>query len=175
VRQSRNTISISSSSFIATLSNVKLLPLLSQRAVYPIDISSNPSSSHRRASSSIRHHVWSIILLSEAEEGGAGGTRRFFRRGVSGAHICAFRRIANIPRRHEGLKKTELEIALEDHLNSNASKYSSDPKFASFYNNRRSASSPVKKEASSALSDVETKVKAVRRRVTKAAEELLTT
>jgi hypothetical protein len=83
--------------------------------------------------------------------------------------------MANIPHSHDGLKKTELELSLEDHLNSNSSKYSSDPRFTSFYNKRRSDSSPVKKETSTVLSDIENKAKSVRRRVTKAADELLAT
>lgn len=82
--------------------------------------------------------------------------------------------MANIPCRHDGLKKTELETSLEDHLNSNATKYSSDARFTSFYNRRRNDSSPVKKETS-VFSDIENKTKSVRRRVTKAADELLAT
>ena len=70
------------------------------------------------------------------------------------------------------MKKTELESALDEYLTKNASQFSSDSRFSSFYN-RRSASSPIKKEASSALSDVETKVKQVKRRVTKAAEDFI--
>jgi hypothetical protein len=77
--------------------------------------------------------------------------------------------------RHDGLKKTELELALEDFLTTNSSTYSNDPRFTSFYGKRRSESSPVKKETSSALSDIENKAKAVRRRVTKAAEDILAT
>ena len=77
--------------------------------------------------------------------------------------------------RHEGLKKTELELELEDHLNKNKSQYQNDSRFTTFYGKRRSESSPVKKEATSVLSDVETAAKSVRRRVTKAAEELLAT
>jgi hypothetical protein len=72
--------------------------------------------------------------------------------------------------RHDGLKKTELELELEDYLTKNSAKYSSDSRFTSFYK-RRPDSSPVKKEAGSALSDVESKAKQVRRRVTKAAED----
>jgi hypothetical protein len=83
--------------------------------------------------------------------------------------------MANIPCRHDGLKKTELETSLEEHLSANSSKYSNESRFASFYNKRRSESSPVKKEASSALSDLETKGKAIKRRATKAADELLAT
>jgi hypothetical protein len=75
--------------------------------------------------------------------------------------------------RHDGLKKAELEQELEDYLNNNSAKHSSDPRFTSFYK-KRSDSSPVKKEASSALGDVEVKAKQVRRRVTKAVEDLAT-
>ncbi|KAH6722531.1 hypothetical protein DL95DRAFT_324623 [Leptodontidium sp. 2 PMI_412] len=75
---------------------------------------------------------------------------------------------------HDGMKKTELEVALDDYLTKNASQFSSDTQFAPFYKGR-GGSSPVKKEASSAISDIETKVKSVKRRVTKAAEELVAT
>ena len=74
--------------------------------------------------------------------------------------------------RHEGLKKTELELSLEDYLTSNSTKHSAEPRFASFYNKRRSESSPVKKEAPSLFDDVDSKAKAVKRRITKAAEEI---
>lgn len=69
------------------------------------------------------------------------------------------------------MKKTELELELENYLTKNSAQYSSDSRFTSFYK-RRSDSSPVKKEASSTLSDVESKTKPVRRRVTKAAEDM---
>lgn len=69
------------------------------------------------------------------------------------------------------MKKTELELELEDYLTKNSAQYSSDSRFTSFYK-RHSNSSPVKKEAASALSDVESKAKQVRRRVTKAVEDL---
>jgi hypothetical protein len=76
------------------------------------------------------------------------------------------------------LKKTEVEVALDNYLRDNASKYSSEARLEPFYR-RRSESSPVKKEinatAISLLDDAETKVKSVKRRVTKAAEELLAT
>ncbi|KAG4413239.1 hypothetical protein IFR04_013628 [Cadophora malorum] len=75
---------------------------------------------------------------------------------------------------YDGLKKTELEVALDDYLTKNASQFSSDTQLAPFYKGRN-GSSPVKKEAASLASDIETKVKSVKRRVTKAAEELLAT
>jgi len=74
--------------------------------------------------------------------------------------------------RYDGLKKAELEVALDDHLTKNASQYSGEARLAPFY---KKHSSPIKKEASSALSDAETKTKSVKRRVTKAAEELVAT
>lgn len=75
---------------------------------------------------------------------------------------------------YDGLKKTEVEVALDEYLHKNASKYSNEARLAPFYR-RRSESSPVKKEANSVLSEVESKAKTVKRRVTKAAEELLAT
>jgi hypothetical protein len=72
---------------------------------------------------------------------------------------------------YDGLKKSELEIALDDYLSKNSSTLSSDTRLIPFYK-RRSESSPIKKEISSALSDGEAKTKQVKRRATKAAEEL---
>ncbi|TVY78335.1 hypothetical protein LSUE1_G003959 [Lachnellula suecica] len=77
---------------------------------------------------------------------------------------------------YDGLNKNEISIALEEYLKENEDKYSSETRLAPFYRTRgRSESSPVKKEASSVFSDIEAKVKTTRRRVTKAAEELLAT
>jgi hypothetical protein len=78
-------------------------------------------------------------------------------------------------RSYEGLKKTDIEVGLDEYLTTNAPKYSSDTRLAPFYKTRRGLESPVKKETASALSDTETKVKQVKRRVTKAAEEFLPT
>jgi hypothetical protein len=69
------------------------------------------------------------------------------------------------------LKKTELETELEHYLNENRSIHSIDPRFTSFYNKRRSESSPVKRESSSLLSEVENTAKSVKRRVTNALQE----
>jgi hypothetical protein len=68
------------------------------------------------------------------------------------------------------LRKVEIEAELEDYLKSKPS-LSSDTRVAPFYK-RRSESSPVKKEVSSAFSESEKVVKSVKRRVTKAAEDL---
>lgn len=76
--------------------------------------------------------------------------------------------------RHDGLKKAELELELDDYLTKNSSQYSSDSRFTTFYK-KRSESSPVKKEAASTLSDLESKARSVRRRVTKATEDLVAT
>jgi hypothetical protein len=75
---------------------------------------------------------------------------------------------------YDGMKKIDLEVALDEYLTKNSSQFATDARFTPFYK-RRSETSPVKKEASSTLSDVETKVKQVKRRVTKAAEELVAT
>ncbi|KUJ11829.1 uncharacterized protein LY89DRAFT_623990 [Mollisia scopiformis] len=74
---------------------------------------------------------------------------------------------------YDGLKKTELEVALDEYLTQNASQFSSETRLAPFYKR----SSPVKKEpsTSSALAEIDSKVKSVKRRVTKAAEELVAT
>jgi hypothetical protein len=68
------------------------------------------------------------------------------------------------------LKKIDIEAELEGYLKSNPS-LSSDTRVAPFYK-RRSDGSPVKKEVSSAISDGDKIVKSVKRRVTKAGEEL---
>jgi hypothetical protein len=68
------------------------------------------------------------------------------------------------------LKKIDLEVELENYLKSNPS-LSTDTRVAPFYKSR-SQSSPVKKEVPSALSDGEKAVKSVKRRATKAADEL---
>jgi hypothetical protein len=59
-------------------------------------------------------------------------------------------------------------------LDANKAKYQEDSRFTSFYR-RRSESSPVKKEVGGVLSDMETAVKSVRRRATKAVEEFVAT
>jgi hypothetical protein len=69
------------------------------------------------------------------------------------------------------LKKNEIETELENYLKNNPS-LATDTRVAPFYNKRRSESSPVKKEVSSALSDGEKAIKSVKRRATKAADEL---
>ena len=77
---------------------------------------------------------------------------------------------------YDGLKKTEIEVALDDYLTENAAQFSDEARLEPFYRTRgRGNHSPVKKEAASIVSDITDKAKVVRRRVTKAAEELLAT
>lgn len=74
------------------------------------------------------------------------------------------------------MKKTDVEVALDEYLRHNESTYGSDARLQPFYKTRgRGDSSPVKKELTSALSDVESKLRTTKRRVTKAAEELVAT
>ena len=75
--------------------------------------------------------------------------------------------------RYDGLRKTELEAALDVYLTQNATKFLNESRLAPFYKR----SSPVKKESmtSTALAEIDSKVKSVKRRVTKAAEELVAT
>lgn len=71
------------------------------------------------------------------------------------------------------MKKTELEIAIDDYLTSKP-EMSTDTRVAPFYKRRNvdSLTSPVKKEAAAALSDGEKIVKSVKRKVSKAAEDI---
>lgn len=64
-----------------------------------------------------------------------------------------------------GMKKSELEVALDDYLTDGASQFASDPKLQGYYNRSRTAGSPVKREAP--------ELKSARRRVTRAAEEIV--
>jgi len=70
------------------------------------------------------------------------------------------------------MRKTDLEIELNDFLARNASKYRDDERFSPFYR-RRSENSPVKKEVNALADEVGTTLRSVKRRVTKAAEELV--
>ena len=66
-------------------------------------------------------------------------------------------------------------MELEKYLASNPS-LPSDTRVAPFYNRRSEGKgSPVKKEVASALTDGEKAIKSVKRRVTKAADELTNT
>jgi hypothetical protein len=72
---------------------------------------------------------------------------------------------------YETLKKTELELALDEYLAENTTQFSSDPKLSNYYSSRaRTVGSPVKKDADGPTE----KLKVAKRRATKAAEEIAT-
>ncbi|KAL7623208.1 hypothetical protein AAE478_006889 [Parahypoxylon ruwenzoriense] len=71
---------------------------------------------------------------------------------------------------YELLKKTELELALDEYLAGNSSAFSSDPKLSNYYSSRaRTVGSPVKKDADGPVE----KLRVAKRRATKAAEEIV--
>ncbi|KAI4861407.1 hypothetical protein F4820DRAFT_68384 [Hypoxylon rubiginosum] len=73
---------------------------------------------------------------------------------------------------YESLKKSELELALDEYLAENSSTFSSDPKLANYYSSRaRTVGSPVKRDAVDGPGE---RLKVARRRATKAAEEAIT-
>jgi hypothetical protein len=72
----------------------------------------------------------------------------------------------------ETFKKTDLEVALDDYLEENSSRFSSNPDVSGYFNSRSKAmGSPVKKEAP-AKDEAASALKVVKRRVTKAAEDI---
>lgn len=70
------------------------------------------------------------------------------------------------------MRKTDLEIELNDFLSKNASKFRDDERFSPFYR-RRSESSPVKKEINALAEEAGATLRSVKRRVTKVAEEMV--
>lgn len=76
---------------------------------------------------------------------------------------------ANACRSYEGLRKTDLELAIDEHLSENAARYQQDPRFTDYFKSRaRAGGSPVKKEV---LVLAESKVS--RRRLPKPADEVV--
>lgn len=75
---------------------------------------------------------------------------------------------------YDGLKKTEIEVGLDGYLSENATQFSEEQRLAPFYKTR-GRGSPVKKEITSLSSDIDSTAKSVKRRITRAAEELLAT
>lgn len=72
---------------------------------------------------------------------------------------------------YEGLKKAELEAALDDFLAEHTARLSSKSELSGYYNSRSKAlGSPVKKEG--LKDEAEKAVKVTKRRATKAAEEI---
>ncbi|KAH7026002.1 uncharacterized protein B0I36DRAFT_365632 [Microdochium trichocladiopsis] len=70
---------------------------------------------------------------------------------------------------YESLKKTELELALDEYLAENSNQFSSDSKLAPYYSSRaKAAGSPVKKDA-----EVTDKLRVAKRRATKSVEDLV--
>ncbi len=76
---------------------------------------------------------------------------------------------ANACRSYEGLRKTDLELAIDEHLSEHAARYQQDPRFVDYFKSRaRAGGSPVKKEV---LVLAESKVS--RRRVPKPADDVV--
>lgn len=82
--------------------------------------------------------------------------------------------VANVPARRnsiDSLKKVELELALDEYLAENTSTFQSDPKLANYYASRaRTIGSPIKKDVDAPAERLKV---STRRRVTKAAEEIV--
>ncbi|KAL3424100.1 hypothetical protein PVAG01_03381 [Phlyctema vagabunda] len=72
---------------------------------------------------------------------------------------------------YNGMRKVDLEIALDDYLTQNSTELSSDVRLQPYYK-KRGDLSPVKRELSSTVGEGDTAAKRVRRRTTKVAEEL---
>ncbi len=69
---------------------------------------------------------------------------------------------------YEGLRKTDLELAIDEHLSEHTARYQQDPRFADYFKSRaRAGGSPVKKEVVLAESKVS------RRRVPKPADDVV--
>lgn len=69
---------------------------------------------------------------------------------------------------YENYKKTELELAIDEHLSDNATRYQADPRFQDYFKSRaRAGGSPIKKEALAAPD-----LKVSRRRAPKPVEEV---
>ena len=72
---------------------------------------------------------------------------------------------------YDGLKKTDLEAALDEHMRANQSTLAKDSKFDDFFRRIQGPTSPVKREGAGTVT-VSNEVKKPRqRRVTKAREE----
>ena len=77
-----------------------------------------------------------------------------------------------LPCSYDNLLKTDLEVALEEHLRANSTKYAQDPKLEPYYR-RQAVLSPVKRETGSTLitSENENKRPQRARRQTRGARE----
>ncbi|KAG5953353.1 hypothetical protein E4U53_005897 [Claviceps sorghi] len=78
------------------------------------------------------------------------------------------------PNSYESLKKSDLEVALDDFIAENSSRLADRPDLASYFNSRSKAlGSPVKKERESVKDDAERPLKVAKRRVAKAIEDMV--
>ncbi|KAI1188124.1 hypothetical protein F5B17DRAFT_289631 [Nemania serpens] len=83
------------------------------------------------------------------------------------AELAQYSGLKNI----DSLKKVELELALDEYLAENTSTFQSDPKLANYYASRaRTIGSPIKKDVDAPAERLKV---STRRRVTKAAEEIV--
>ncbi|RFU79159.1 cupin -type [Trichoderma arundinaceum] len=78
---------------------------------------------------------------------------------------------------YDGLKKTDLESALDDFIAGNSNRFSSRSDLSGYFNSRSKAlGSPVKRESREPVKEeLKEGLKSAKRRVTKAAEELIST
>ncbi|KAK4104621.1 cytochrome P450 [Parathielavia hyrcaniae] len=74
----------------------------------------------------------------------------------------------HVPVSYESYRKTDLELAIDEHLSENVSRYQMDPRFLDYFKSRaRAGGSPVKKEALATLD-----MKPARRRAARVVEEI---
>ena len=77
-----------------------------------------------------------------------------------------------INRSGDGMKKTQLEVLIEDHLSTHG-ELASDSRYAAYYKRRLAEyASPVKREAGAAVDGVMKSASRARRRVTQAVDEV---
>ena len=141
-----------------------------------------PSWSHhlRDSISSKLDHVRRYLLAAKAAERRACGPGQIceHERVRKAAFKCAFFPFKVQPsdvlftRSYDNLLKTDLEVALEEHLRANSTKYAQDPKLEPYYR-RQAVLSPVKRETGSTLitSENENKRPQRARRQTRGARE----
>ncbi|KAL7920551.1 hypothetical protein ACQKWADRAFT_298386 [Trichoderma austrokoningii] len=78
---------------------------------------------------------------------------------------------------YDGLKKSDLETALDEFIAGNTSRFNSRSELSGYFNSRSKAmGSPVKRESKEPIKEeVEKGIKSIKRRATKAAEDLIAT
>ena len=80
------------------------------------------------------------------------------------------KKLKSLPYSYENLLKSDLEVALEEHLRANEASLKKDPILEPFY--RRIAASPIKRENTGTVTSGEEYKKPRVRRQTKAREEI---